>query len=72
MLPEHALAMIQPWHPAMMYLIYQTVTEEEMAEQRIRNQPFPAGRRGERDEPDEAREKCMSQCASALKSNTVE
>ena len=72
MIPEHALAMIQPWHPAMMWIIYQTATQEEMAEQRIRNQPLPAGRRGERDEPDEAREKCMSQCASALKSNTVE
>ena len=44
MMPEHALAMIQPWHPAMMYLIYCAVSEEDMLEHRVENQPVPAGR----------------------------
>ena len=39
-----------------MYLIYCTVTEEEMREQRIQNQPIPAGRLDTRLEPSEARE----------------
>ena len=40
----NALAMIQPWHPAMMYLIYCAVSEEDMLEHRVKNQPIPAGR----------------------------
>ena len=54
MMPSHALAMIQPWHPAMMYLIYCNVTEEDMVQQRIQNQPIPAGRLDTRLEPREA------------------
>ena len=41
---------------SLMYLIYQTVTEAEMREQRIQNQPIPAGRLDTRLEPSEARE----------------
>ena len=41
-LPQQALAMIQPWHPGMMYIIHQNITEDEMLLQRIENQPIPA------------------------------
>ena len=40
-----ALAMIQPWHPGLMYLMYSAITEEEMLEHRRATQPIPAGRR---------------------------
>ena len=40
----NALAIIQPWHPAMMYLIYCNISEEDMVQHRIENQPIPAGR----------------------------
>ena len=53
MMPEHALAMIQPWHPAMMYLIYCALSEEDMVRHRIENQPVPAGRLDVRLEPRE-------------------
>ena len=42
LLPHHALAMIQPWHPGMMYIIHQNITEDEMMLHRIENQPIPA------------------------------
>ena len=42
LLPHHALAMIQPWHPGMMYIINMNVTEDEMMLRRIENQPIPA------------------------------
>ena len=45
-----ALAMIQPWHPGLMYLIYQAVTEEEMLQHRSTSQPIPAGRLEQREE----------------------
>ena len=41
-LPQQALAMIQPWHPGMMYIINMNVTEDEMMLHRIENQPIPA------------------------------
>ena len=52
-----AMAMIQPWHPGLMYLIYCLITEDEMIEHRIRTQPIPAGRR---DKPeDDAEEEAI-------------
>ena len=54
MMPEHALAMIQPWHPGMMYLLYCSTSEEEMLNLRGETQTFPAGRQEERLEPLEA------------------
>ena len=47
------MAMIQPWHPGLMFLIYQVTTEDEMLEHRIQNQPIPAGRRDKRAEEEE-------------------
>ena len=47
--------MIQPWHPGLMYLMYCSLSEEEMLEQRRSSQPIPAGRRIQREEnPGEA------------------
>ena len=46
--------MIQPWHPGLMYLMYCSLSEEEMLEQRRSSQPIPAGRRDERENPGEA------------------
>ena len=42
--PKNALATIQPWHPGMMYLLYNIITEDEMVEHRITNQPIPAAK----------------------------
>ena len=42
LLPRDAMAMIQPWHPGMMYLINMNITEDEMMLHRIENQPIPA------------------------------
>ena len=36
--------MIQPWHPGLMYILYCTITEEEMLDHRRSTQPIPAGR----------------------------
>ena len=41
-LPQQALAMIQPWHPGMIYIINVNSTEDEMMLHRIENQPIPA------------------------------
>ena len=41
-LPQQARALIQPWHPAMMYIINMNITEDEMMLHRIENQPIPA------------------------------
>ena len=49
-----ALAMIQPWHPGLMYLMYCVITEEDMLEHRRVSQPIPAGRRDQRENPGEA------------------
>ena len=50
--------MIRPltrrWCNCAMYLIYCNVTEEDMVQQRIQNQPIPAGRLDTRLEPREA------------------
>ena len=45
-----ALAMIQPWHPGLMYLMYCAFTEEEMLQHRSTSQPIPAGRLEQREE----------------------
>ena len=42
MLPKDAMAMIQPWHPGMMWLINLSITEDEMMLKRIGNQTIPA------------------------------
>ena len=44
LLPTHAMAMIQPWHPGLMYLINMNVTEDQMILHRIDNQPIPAAK----------------------------
>ena len=54
MIPKYALAQIQPWHPGMMYIVYGMVTEEEMLEHRVENQPPPAASRDVRLEPRQA------------------
>ena len=41
-MPKNALASIQPWHPGLMYLLYFIITEEQMLEHRLDNQPIPA------------------------------
>ena len=48
-----AMAMIQPWHPGMMYLIYCSISEDQVVDQRINNQPIPAGRRIKPEDDDE-------------------
>ena len=42
LLPHHALAMIQPWHPAMMWIINMNTSQSEMILHRQLNQPSPA------------------------------
>ena len=54
MIPKYALAQIQPWHPGMMYIVYALVSEEQMLEHRVDNQPVPAASRDVRLEPREA------------------
>ena len=47
--------MIQPWHPGLMYLMYCSLSEEEMLDKRRSEQPIPAARRDTRlDDPSEA------------------
>ena len=40
--PTQALAIIQPWHPGLMYLFYHYTSEDQMVQHRIATQPIPA------------------------------